>query len=349
MAYGLPHAAFFNLSSPGDNNAVDWAMAYLGEVFIDQKATALLAMLFGTGLVLFGDRAAAAGQTTRRSTLWRSFCLFWIGVPVGMHGLLWEGTSLFFLAFFSPLPILLRNRPARLLLLVGSGFVGFSALLGPWMQSAMPDDISLLGQYWITGAHGTDDETGALMFIPLEIFFRLLGAMLIGTGMARLGVFQGERPPAFYRRMAVYGLGAGIPLAVASVVWREVGDYRLDVAFAGEAPNTLAAIPMALGYVGLVTLWTNRALAPALLDRVGAVGRMALTNSVLQTAIGIGVLREGFIGRGTLSRTGLVGIVVAVWAVQLVGSKLWLERLRFGPVELLVRQATYRRRLSHRD
>jgi uncharacterized protein len=40
---------------------------------------------------------------------------------------------------------------------------------------------------------------------------------------------------------------------------------------------------------------------------------------------------------GSVSRVGQVGITVAIWALQLWLSPLWLDRFRFGPMEWLWR------------
>ena len=106
-------------------------------------------------------------------------------------------------------------------------------------------------------------------------------------------------------------------------------------------PNTLATIPVALGYLGLISLWNQRA-ETALHRRVRAVGRMALTNYLTQTIIGIVVLR-GLFDSDDLTRTWIAVFVLAVWLVQLAWSQPWLERFRFGPFEWIWRVATYRK------
>jgi hypothetical protein len=44
---------------------------------------------------------------------------------------------------------------------------------------------------------------------------------------------------------------------------------------------------------------------------------------------------------GTLNRTALAGIVLAIWVFQVVVSPLWLRFFRFGPAEWLWRSLTY--------
>ncbi len=42
-----------------------------------------------------------------------------------------------------------------------------------------------------------------------------------------------------------------------------------------------------------------------------------------------------------VNRTGLAGIVLAIWIAQLMGSSIWLEHFRFGPAEWLWRSLSY--------
>ncbi len=116
--------------------------------------------------------------------------------------------------------------------------------------------------------------------------------------------------------------------------------YDPAVALLGEIPNTLATMPMTLGYLGLLTLWNLRP-DTALRRRFRAAGRMALTNYLSQTVIGIVVLRHVF-PFASLTRWQLAVFVGAVWALELAWSEPWLARFRYGPVEWIWRSATYR-------
>ena len=137
--------------------------------------------------------------------------------------------------------------------------------------------------------------------------------MLIGVALYRTGVITGDRPLAFYRRIAVWGLAIGLPLAALGLATMAGSGFDPDLALPGTIPNTLGTIPMVFAYVGLITLWNLR--PPTLLHiRVRAVGRMALTNYLLQTGLGIAVLR-GLFDSGGMSRTGLALFVLVVWAL----------------------------------
>ena len=88
-----------------------------------------------------------------------------------------------------------------------------------------------------------------------------------------------------YRCTAVIGLAIGLPLAASGVIITAVNDYSREVAFIGQIPNTLGTIPSSLGYMSLIILWNNRADS-WLKQRLRAVGRMALTNYLMQTVLG---------------------------------------------------------------
>jgi uncharacterized protein len=165
--------------------------------------------------------------------------------------------------------------------------------------------------------------------------------MLIGVGLFRAHIIQGQKPAAFYRRMACVGFGIGLPLSVLGVVIHTANDWRGDVALVGAVPNILATIPFALGYVAVITLWNQRP-ETRWHERYRAVGRMALTNYLTQTMIGLLVL-DGLFEFGSLSRSQIFVFIVAVWALQIAWSEPWLRHFRFGPFEWLWRVATYRK------
>jgi uncharacterized protein len=83
-------------------------------------------------------------------------------------------------------------------------------------------------------------------------------------------------------------------------------------------------------------------LAARIQGRLRAVGRMALTNYLAQTTLGLVVL-SWMLSEVDLTRSALVWFVVAVWLAELAWSAPWLARFTNGPVEWLWRVATYLR------
>ena len=335
VAFGLPDGAYFNLSAGGSDTWLDWLVGGFGEVFVDQKFMGLFSLLFGAGIALFCDRAVDKTRRPVLLSLWRNLLLLGIGL---LHTMLWEGDILLIYALVSPIIIALRNRRPRTLLILGGAMLLVSPLSAILFQSSLPGDGSGLGGFWTAGP-----EVGltAGMFMIVDGVSRAAGMMLIGVALYRTGVITGDHPDALYRRMARTGLGVGLSLAVLGLVWVAARDFSPDVAFIGTIPNTLGTGPAALGYTGLIVLW-NRRPETALHRRLRAAGRMALTNYLTQTLLGVLIVQYLF-GDVDLTRTMLVGFIGLIWVLQLWWSAPWLDRFRYGPAEWLWRMATYRR------
>ena len=169
------------------------------------------------------------------------------------------------------------------------------------------------------------------------------GRMLIGMGLMKLDVFSGRRSRRFYFWLMLLGYGIGLPL-LAFDTYEQIHtnfgfSYRLH---GGVFVNFFGSVPVALGHVGALMLVYKAGVLTWLTSRLAAVGRMALTNylthSIICTTLFYGY---GFGLFAHINRTGLAGIVLAIWIAQLLVSPIWLERFRFGPAEWLWRSLTY--------
>ncbi len=350
VSYGLPLAAYWNISA-GSQTGLDLAVGVLGEIFVDQKMMALFSLLFGASMVLFIDAAEARGRTRPiLLSLWRNLLLLGIGL---LHGLLWDGDILKTYAICAPIILLVRNWYPKLLLCFGTFLVVAPAALTLLLQPLFLSDGSLdmttrwaanigdgigLGGYWFTESTRPGDTVG--LYILTDFFLRALGMMFIGVALYRMTILQATRSISFYRRMAVIGLMGGLPLAITGVGWQLTSDFSPDIALISNIPNTLATIPLTLGYLGVLTLWNLR-VDSWVHARIRAVGRMALTNYLTQTIIGITVLRI-MLDQGSLGRSGIALFIVAVWTLQILWSKPWLDRYPYGPFEWIWRKFTYR-------
>jgi uncharacterized protein len=189
----------------------------------------------------------------------------------------------------------------------------------------------------------------AFMQVNLTLVFvvwRVGGLMLLGMALMKLGILSGERSTRFYRKMALVGYGAGLPLVVLSALLLDA--HRFDplyVARFGGIPNYFGSILVALGHIGAVMLLVKSGALRAIVDRFAAAGRMALSNYLAQSV----VMTTLFYGYGLglyadVPRVWQQGPVVALVGLQLLVSSWWLKHFRFGPVEWLWRSLTYRQR-----
>jgi len=185
-------------------------------------------------------------------------------------------------------------------------------------------------------------QTGQLTSIPW-----LLALFLLGLATARAGVATdpaGAR--ALLRRLALLGLGVGLPANLVLGLLGPVGTATGTAPEGTSAWVALAAVPaqlvaaplLAVGYLASLTLL---ALRFGTWRPLAAVGQMALTAYLSQSLIATVV----FVGWSTYdawTATSALTVVAATWALLLVVCPLWLRRYRFGPVEWLWRSWTYR-------
>ncbi len=342
VSFKFATVPYLNLSAGGSETWLDWAVGLFGEIFVDQKFMGLFSLLFGAGVVLFLGRVEARGGRAALLSLWRNGLLLAIGV---LHSLLWSGDVLTAYALSSVVLIALRKLPAQALVIIGTGLFLVPVAVDSVMQSVVnATDSSLVGIWVQPGAESVGEElTQELLgwVVTLNYFMRGLALILMGAGLYRLGFMSGEMSAGTYRKVAFIGLGVGLPLAAAGVIITVMNDFSRDVAFSSQIPNHLGTIPATLGYMSLLILW-NRRSDGWLKRRLRAAGRMALTNYLTQTILGVLVL-TAWLGDAEVNRSGIVLFVVTVWALQLWWSQAWLSRFRFGPAEWLWRVATYRR------
>ena len=196
-----------------------------------------------------------------------------------------------------------------------------------------------LDQQSFRSASAFEFETEALLSWGL---WRAGGLMLIGMALFRSGVFSAERSPRFYMALVAVAVFVGLPL-VAYGIFIDFGrGWALWSFFLGAQFNYWPSIAVSLGYVGLVMLACRAKALHAATRPFAAVGRTALTNYLLQTVLCTTLFYGHGLGWfGSVNRLGQIWVVVAVWAVQLVASPLWLRWFHFGPVEWAWRSVTY--------
>jgi uncharacterized protein len=143
--------------------------------------------------------------------------------------------------------------------------------------------------------------------------------------------------------LALGGFGSGIGL-IAFALWRSAATQwdPLDYVLISQEPRVWGNLLVALGWTALVMLLCQRGWT---LRPIAAVGRMALSNYLMQTVICTTIFYGHGLGLfGDVERTGQAAIVLGVWAFQLVASMAWLSRFAVGPVEWAVRWVVSGRR-----
>lgn len=183
-------------------------------------------------------------------------------------------------------------------------------------------------------------QTQALGFM---MFWRVMGLMLLGMALLKMGVLSAMKSTKFYIILAVIGYGIGIPVSVIASNGMIENNFDIVHLFMiGNQLKYVSFILIALGHISVVMLIYKLSLFKKLTYSLSCVGRMALTNYLL-TSIICTTIFYGF-GLGwfnNFERFELIFFVFPIWILQLLVSSWWLQRFRFGPAEWIWRSLTY--------
>lgn len=102
----------------------------------------------------------------------------------------------------------------------------------------------------------------------------------------------------------------------------------------------LSDIVISFTLLWLIGYLCNKGVFKQLLSPLQYVGRMALSNYISQSVIGYLIMRT-FNGYEYFSAFGCILLVLGVYSVQIILSKLWLTKFMFGPLEWLWRCISY--------
>ena len=350
-AFGLPKAAYLNPAWSGSATLGDtWTWALL-DLLAQVKFLTLFALLFGAGLQLLLPRGKRWIQS--RLTL-----LALLGF---IHGLFfWDGDILLAYALVGLVSWRMVREAHHVKSLFNTGVVlyltGIAVLVLLGMisgtaanRSWAPDAANLqYEQYW--KLHGgmeavsnrADMLSDNLLALGAQYGWQLAGMMLMGAALMRSGWLKGQFSLRHYRRTGALLVAAGMAVNLPAIFaqWYLAWDYRW-CAFLLQAPRELSAPLQAIGYAALAWGYWPQLCRFRLVGAIACVGRMALTNYLLQTLICTTLFYHlGLFMR--FDRLQLLAFVPPIWAVNLLVSSLWLRRFRQGPVEWLWRQLTLR-------
>jgi len=196
--------------------------------------------------------------------------------------------------------------------------------------------------YWANLRAVFHTFAGVLSTIFENWFWDVAMMMFFGMALLKWGVLTAERSNRFYVWMALLGFGAGLAIKAYQLHLMFVDRFDPFSISAVEATYHPARLLVALGYIGVVMLICRSGRLRAVTRPLSAVGRMALSNYLLQTVLCV-ILFYGF-GFGLfarLERWQVACVAGVIWTLQLLLSPIWLRRFRFGPMEWLWRSLTY--------
>tara|TARA_B100001250_G_scaffold390209_1_gene389974 strand:+ start:312 stop:1457 length:1146 start_codon:yes stop_codon:yes gene_type:complete len=350
LSFSLPLSAYFNHPSAAVDGTIDWVLVFISEIFVSQKMMGLFSVLFGAGIVIFIDSANKKNyKRPRLLSIWRNSLLFLFGI---FHALLWDGDILRIYGISAILIIFLYKKNIKLLVILSLFFTLFGSIIAyPWQGffdiegnlilseaniNIWPDKLGL-SSYWFPEAKMKGEAIYS--YFGLDATFRAIGMMLLGVILFRSKVLFGNLDIKIYKKMTFFGLALGIPLGILSLLWLGLNNYSPDLAIIGFIPNKLGIIPMTIAYIGILSI-LNKKLSSKVASYIRACGRMAFTNYITQTLFCYIVLNI-FFKDVEITRKEIFIFVLIIWAIQLIWSKYWLDKFKYGPLEFIWRKLTY--------
>ncbi|MDZ7687333.1 MAG: DUF418 domain-containing protein [Halobacteriales archaeon] len=354
QTFSMPFEALSNPTLYGGFEGTDYVSWLVAHVFFEGSFITLFTVMFGAGVVLFTESKEEKGQPAETLYYRRTLWLLLIGLAHAY--LLWYGDILVMYALCGFFVVGLRDRGPSTQVRLGVALFALPTLLyivlGPgaspelWnpSQEALQSQIDAYRGGWLAQmGHrvptALSQHTNTFL---LQSFWRISGLMLVGMAVFRWGVLTNERGAREYVRLFAAGVSTGIPLILAGVWYISSNGWSADAALWWAPFNYIGSVLVGFGYVGGLMLYLKRRSGGVVARALAAVGRTAFSNYLLQTVIATSIFYGHGLGLfGTVSRTEQMGFVVAIWAVQVPLSVLWLRRYRFGPVEWLWRTLTY--------
>jgi uncharacterized protein len=347
--------------------SLDRALAFAQEWLVESRFYTLLCFLFGIGFGIQLLRAAERGKSVQRTYIRRSTALLAIGL---VHALIiWHGDILTMYALVSFSLLLFRDASPRRLLAWAFGLYLFAwdiIFRVRWVagQRFMVPRGTFETSSWIFG-HGTYAQIGHQRLLSvadwygrwaLTTYFSILAMFLAGVWALRSGFFERViKDPRATRRLlgwsfvvALVGYASYVVIPKLWPVTRgaaQPGDWRgvlLDPRHLISHAIDYSIEATALVYAALLLMAFQTTRGARLLAPLAATGRMALTTYLTQSVVCTFLFYSWGLGWfGRVGYTGMLGITLTLFGLQMAASMWWLKRFRFGPVEWLWRTLTY--------
>ncbi|PFB32820.1 hypothetical protein COJ27_11080 [Bacillus cereus] len=302
--------ALLNIKIP-DPNTVDASYQRFLYLFVEGRFFSIFSFLFGVGFYIFITRAIAKGKNGYVLFLRRVVALFIFGL---IHQMFQPGEALALYAICGlvVLPFYKAKKEVNvvigLILTIAFSIMAFKELL--------PLGLILLG-------------LAAGQYKVFENLSTKIKQVAIFTGV----MFVLSVVALWYQ----YGHVPANPF-VNMILMTE--DGTMDAAGQFLKIGVTVGPIISAFYVGALILLLQLKPAQTLLAPLKYYGRMALTNYIGQTAM-ILIAGSVFNFAGNLTYMQTLYVCIAIYAIQIVFSMIWMKIFKMGPLEWIWRVITY--------
>jgi uncharacterized protein len=347
-----------NVSDP-----IDKGVLLLIQFLITAKFYSLFSFLFGWGMAVQMRRALAKGRRFAPVFVRRMLILLAFGV---LHGvLIWTGDILTLYAVLGLLLLLFRKRSEKFILAAVLAVLLFSILLTlPWKPVEAFTDVYRAATEFMrynandpnSYANGSYAQITRLRLQDylwansnfIFYFGNVFGMFLLGLYTGKRRIFENiDRHQTLLRRILIAGFVIGVSFN-GLLVWQilhpswQAGDYQRTLLV---ALRTFGAPALMLFYVSGFILLSQNKNWRARIEPLSAVGRMALSNYLLQSVVATLIFYNYGLGLyGEITPTVGLILTLLIYLSQIRLSAWWFSRYQFGPLEWVWRTLTYGKR-----
>lgn len=313
------------------------------EISLEGAMRGLFSFLFGVGAALRFQKGIKTIPYLAR--------YFWLIVFGAFHGIVLLMPGDILLAYGVVALFLLPLRDVGMKGLIAISIVSTISLAALGALDAY--EVSVLGSYPPPLLDRLGEASYAKIFVLyapeyfyyifstdfITLFLDAYAMMTLGMAAYQSGLFIETRKTSIKTIAVAFAL-----IAIAVLMRTHTTKVDFITAFSGAlwpiaAMKELARPLLALGYALLFIIAWRAGLFKWALKSLPALGRMALTNYLLQTVIAIFLFYGFGLGLyGDLTRLQLIPIIMALWLGQIIFSRVWLSQFQQGPVEWLWRR-----------
>ncbi len=317
--------------------------------FAEGKFYTIFSFLFGLGFSVQLGRAENKGRDIKSFYPRRLWVLFGFGI---LHAIFfWYGDILRLYALLGFALLAFRNRSNRTLLIwagifYAAAFIILVLIGGPFANEPIPGfDVVAMARQAYHGSSFLNVLIFQVITFPVTFGVIALAQGLIVMSLFLLGLFAGRirffehlyENRVWLIRAAIFGLLVGVPANALFMLTENSVPASLGF--------TIGSPAFAAMYVSLIGLISLTESGQKILAPLSYVGRMALTNYILQSVVcSLLFFGYGFGLYEQIGAAGLWGVTFLIYLVQIPFSMAWLSRFHFGLFEWVWRTLTYRQR-----
>lgn len=337
-------------------SGIDQSIQVIIDIFFQASFYTLFSFLFGFGIQIIVENIARREQAVNKLIFRRLIILISFGL---IHAfLIWHGDILLTYGIIGMLLFLFFKRSDRTLLAWAISLLTIPTLLytlilypfrdrlGGYNLAAIEEAVKRYGSgslsdIWAQNLQDWSYSSGVFTYVILAC--NLLPLFLFGMVTARKKwLHDVEANQLFLHKVWLVSLVLFVGIKAGLYIWG-------NPVWLSMIQDTIGGSASAIFYLTTITLAYQRALWQKVLKPLTYVGRMSLSNYIFQSIVCFFLFYSiGFGLYGNIKPLGSIGIVCAVYLVQILLSSIYLKRYRFGPIEWVWRRLMYMEKLPNK-